>query len=732
MLEALGEIKSDFVIVAESSTDPSLKLLWKTLQKLGVEPINTRRIYLGTPMNPTIDQVKDTLEDLATELGRAGKHVLCIGSVAKQAVTGSKEGITKVQGTLLSPRKDLEAACVDKTIMAVMHPTYVLRADTPVANATFLAVVGAYVAQVKAVVTETVTPWGDHTESLAPYDRGAIDIEATPFPWWHEDHQLISAAFCFDGKTAYTVRLDEPEGLVVLKWLSNLPIKWVMHNGKYDRQALLHAGIDFNLVFDTMTAQYLIDPDQKKGLEFLSAVYLGLPPYKDVDYRKILSEPPDKIAQMNGIDAIRTFRLYSEVMKPKIVADDRLNRLFQFLMMPAVNALLELELGGIPMDMFRLGKLTGEYYLAHQRQLERLRAFAEDPDFNPNSTPQVTALFFDKLELPVLRRTPAGAPSFDAESRAQLVLLNPGVEYFNEYKQAYQGLKMFLEPWAIMQRDSKLHTSYKPSHVVTGRLSSEKPNFQQVPRDVRFRQLFGGVPGYQIIELDYSQIELRMAAWQAGEPTMLAAYDEDADLHTLTAELILGDPKARQVGKTLNFGLLYGAGPKKLREVAFNDYGVRLSFDEADRYHARFFATYPELRNFHNHIKNLARRQGYIDSPIGRRRYFQHISGFDRTRAAADERAAVNHPIQSMASDLMLYSLARLHRELGEKARVLATIHDSVLLLAPDEYVTEAAATAKDVMEIGVVEDFRAKWGVNIDVPLKVDWTAAPYWKEGV
>lgn len=733
---------AEYVIINESSGQE--EPVRKALDKLGLNPDSVKWVnIMPTPTygnTPTPDQIKAELPRLKTELAGA-KYVLCVGTVAKFAITGSKEGVTKVQGQLLTPRKDLEETTKDLTIMAVVSPAYIMRNNSPQQQAMFLSVMGAFVAQGRPGRPETVIilgselgVWEKFWSEMATQKRAALDIEATPVPWWDPSFRLISAAISFDGHTAYAIDLREywKPFVKAMNQSYDDGLKFVMHNGKYDRQALLSKGIKSHLIFDTMTAQYLIDPDQRKGLEYLSGIYLGLAPYKNVDYKNILDEDRDKILTMNGIDAIRTYRLYDEILKPKVIADERVNRLFQFLMMPAVNALLELELKGIPIDTGRLADLTERYQERHDEQIALMRRMIGNDKFNPNSHAQVSKLFFTELGLPVvIRSEKTGNPSFNEETRLKLMGFHPLVETFHKWVTMEQRLSTFLKPWAEMEQGGKLHTSYKPSHVVTGRLSSEKPNFQQVPRDPEFRQVFGGVPGWKLVELDYSQIELRIAAWLSGEDTMLLAYKNDEDLHTLTAELILGDPKARQVGKVLNFGLLYGAGAAKLKEIAFNDYGVTLTLDQAERFHAQFFDTYSKLSNWHAATKAKARRDKFIDSPIGRRRYFQHVGGSDRVRASHDERAALNHPVQSMASDLMLYSLTKLHRELDPaNARVVATIHDSVLLLVRNESVEEVVEHAKRIMEVEVVADMEAKFGVKIEVPLKVDYSVGDYWKE--
>lgn len=718
-----------FVILEESPNDSSNRMLRDTLTKLGVDPADVTWLTLTDKRNhtPSTEEVRAVLPELSRVLAYLTdkRWLLCVGAVAKQAITGSKEGVLKVQGQILNPRKDLAVVLADTTIMAVMSPAYVMRNSTSATQAQFLAVMGAFVAQGKGHSAETVRPYTQMRLYSTP-ERGALDIETTPVPWWHEGSKLISAAVSFDGRTAYTYDLRDPAQLVDFKRLVEGPTKWVMHNGKFDRQVLLSRGIDATLLFDTMSAQFLIDPDQRKGLQFLSGIYLGLPPYKDVDYENIEDEDINKVMAMNGKDAIRTWRLYEEVFRPRLEKDERVRRLFSFLLMPAINALLELELGGMPIDLDRLADLTDKYQDRWDREVE---AFQHEAgwEVNPRSPQQMQKYFFKELGLPVLARTEKGAPSLDEAARRQLMGMHPAVERFDRIKTIGQRLGTFLRPWAELQRNGRLHTSYKPSHVVTGRLSSEKPNFQQVPRDPEFRRIFGGVPGHKVIELDYSQIELRLAAWIANEETMLEAYRNGEDLHTLTAERILGDPKARQVGKVLNFGLLYGAYPARLREIALNDYGVRLTIDEAERFHAMFFDSYPALRAWHRKVIYTAKAKQYFDSPIGRRRYFQHIGGSDRMKAGHDERAAINHGVQSLASDLMLTAVTMLH---NNGFTVLATVHDSVLLLVDEDGAEFSALAAKDIMERDAVDWMKSKFGVDITVPIVVEYSIGTHWKE--
>ena len=749
-VESYGPTDAEFVIIGEAPgaqeyregrpfVGPSGAKIRRALTEVGLDPdsiywTNVVKEYKHGNPTPTTTDINEALPELVSELISLpnAQYVLLVGNVALQALTGHRGGITRVQGSLLSPRKQAEAL-KSKKIMAVVHPAYVLRNENRETNAQFLSVLGAFAAlgrdepDIEIVWVGTPESWL-LKEDLVAHHRAAIDLETTPFPWWHEEHELVSAAITFDGKKVYVLDLRPGSGYDgSLEILRDTGVGWVMHNGKFDRQVLLAQGIDLKLSFDTMTAQYIIDPNQKKSLEFLSGIHLGLPPYKDVDYKNIKNEPFRKIGTMNAIDASRTWRLYEEVYKPRISEDVRLNRLFQFLMLPAIDALLELELGGIPIDLDRLGDLEIELEDRKVQLIEELREMTKQPKLNPNSSKQMQKVLFTDLGLPVVKTTPkTGQPSLDKEARAAMMTLHPIIPLFEEYKTVGQRLSTFIRPWGNLQRDGRLHTSYKPSHVVTGRLSSEKPNFQQVPRESAFRRLFGGVEGHKVIELDYSQIELRIAAWLADETEMLRAYEMGVDLHTLTAELVIGDPKARQTGKTLNFALLYGAGPRKLQQIALADYGLEFSIAQAEKYHSRFFDTYQGLRGWQAETQAIARVQKFIDSPIGRRRYFPSIDSPDRGKAMHEERAALNHPVQSFASDLMLLSLTKIHQE---GYTVLATIHDSVLLLAPTDKATDVALTAKEIMET-IPWDVQRKFGVDITVPLVVDYTIGDYWYE--
>lgn len=594
---------------------------------------------------------------------------------------------------------------------------------------------------------------------------GALDIETTisPNPWT-DPPQLVSVAVTFDGHTAFVFRDDN---FLKNAHLENNP--WIMHNGLFDKLMVKHLkGWDLTLHGDTMAMQYLLDPNEPKSLEDISLKYLGLPAYKDVDYQNILDEPFQKVADMNAEDVRRTFNCYRP-LADLINADKKLSRVYQWIIMPGINELIEVTLNGMPVDRARFDPLLAEYekVVAEQRQaLEELTpapwedvypkgwpkpsAWRVGTDgkwdgktFNPGSTNQVRHILFDQWELPVLEWTDSEdnpQPSTGADILLQLETFHATGErqewlrLLREYRKSSKVLNSYLRSWPdLWDLDGWLHPRYKPLHVVTGRLSSDQPNIQNVPRDKMFRDLFGGVPGYTWIKADYSQIELRIAAWLAQETLILKAYEDGADLHTLTAKLVLGDDSAgaRQVGKTLNFGLLYGAGPKTLQRIARSQYSVFLTEDEAIEYHREFFNAYPGLRNWHKSQEAQLARAGVARSPLGRIRYLPNARipwevEDMRTKKIGAIHEGMNHPVQSFASDLLMMSLIKLAPKLrAVGAKVVAEVHDEIDVLCPDEHVENTVRVIKETMED---VSWLSRFGISLGVPVLAEVTTGTHW----
>ena len=601
-----------------------------------------------------------------------------------------------------------------------------------------------------------------------PFPIATLDIETTisKNPW-ADPPQLVSVAVSFDGVRAFVFDADE-----FAKYKRAMEsIEWTMHNGLFDRLMMLEFfGYDLPLQHDTMALQYLLDPDEPKGLDDLVVTVLGLEKYKDVDYKNILDEPWEKIVQMNGADAIHTWNLYRP-LADKMNDSPALSKVYQWIIMPAIEELIQATINGIPVDAERLKLLTIVKDAEAKVLQHDLIAGVPDPDpevmpkgwnkpswwrvntdgkyeypglFNPASPHQVRYLLFDHWGMTPLEYTKdkdtgedTATPStnkdvlllletFHTEGKQQEWLKN-----LREYRKVTKLLSYYVS-WPDQWDDKGwLHPRYKPLHVVTGRTASESPNIQQVPKDSKTRSIFGGVEGYTWMKADYSQLELRIAAWLANEPAMLLAFAEGKDLHAQTAELVLGDPEHRDAGKTLNFGLLYGAGPKTLQRVARETYGVFFGEDEAKRYRSRFFAFYPGLELWHKKMERLIVNTGMSHSPLGRVRYLPNAKipwnvEVMRSKKLSAIREGINHPVQSFASDLLLSAMIRLGpfaRELGIK--LVAEVHDEIDFLVPDDKVDMWRKTVKQVMEDLT---WLNRWGIDLTVPVLIDITTGPYW----
>jgi DNA polymerase-1 len=470
-------------------------------------------------------------------------------------------------------------------------------------------------------------------------------------------------------------------------------------------------------------------------------VHLGEPPYKGVDYKSILDEPFDKVARMNGKDANRTFRLFRP-LADELNKSPRLSRLYQWLLMPAVRTLLRVTEHGVPVDQERLAVLTTEL----ETEVTALRETFGD--LNPSSPKQVGRYLYEEHGLPVIATTDTGAPSTAADTLAQLVPLTTGeisewILRLRDYREKSKLLSSYLDSWpALIGEDGRMHPRYKPLHVVTGRLSSENPNIQNVPRLPQFRGVFRD-PHLVWLKADYSQIELRVAAWLSGEPRMLEAYREGRDLHALTAQLVLhSNPTseykgttARQAAKTLNFGLLYGAGPGTLQRIARMEYGLTLSEDEARQARDDFFAAYPALRSWHRRVEDAVTATGMSISPLGRVR---HLPAATRPKWDDEDgqrhkaiREGINHPVQSFASDLLLMAMVRVQERLDAgdfpRAFIVAEVHDELDLLVLPEAVPYVAKEVKDIMED---VSWLQRFGIKLTIPVLAEVTAGPSWGE--
>lgn len=291
-------------------------------------------------------------------------------------------------------------------------------------------------------------------------------------------------------------------------------------------------------------------------------------------------------------------------------------------------------------------------------------------------------------------------------------------------------------PWRdFRDGQDRIHPTYKLFGTVTGRLSCADPNLQQVPRDPFIRGILGARPGWTLVVADYSQVELRIAAMMANETTMLGQFARGEDIHMLRAmrmtEKVAADvtKEERKAAKPVSFGFLYGMGAPKFVDYARDSYDVHFTPEEAEAVRRGFFNDYPKLLAWHERQRRLARKYRQVQSPIGRIRHLPDILSQDRAVQGEAERQAINSPVQSFASDLMLLALIELHKMMPpQEAVIVGTVHDSILCEVRDDLVPQWTARIKSTMEDMTI--VKRKFGTEVTVPIVADIEVGSHWGE--
>jgi DNA polymerase-1 len=401
--------------------------------------------------------------------------------------------------------------------------------------------------------------------------------------------------------------------------------------------------------------------------------------------------------------------------------------------MPLVQVLVDMERRGVLLDTEYLQSLA-EKLRKRLNELERQIQDEIGYQFNVNSTQQLSDALFGKLGLPTrgLKKTASGHYSTSADVLERLRPLHPVIDLILEQRQLQKLLSTYIDPLPSMinPETGRLHTSYNQTGAETGRLSSSEPNLQNIPirtelgREIR--KAFVAAPGFKLLGSDYSQVELRILAHISGDPTMLAAFARGLDIHAHTASLIFGvsedrvTPEQRRVAKMTNFAIAYGVTGYGLAQRTGLDQATATEFIEA------YFRTYPKVKEYIEKTKEFARTHGYVETLLGRRRYFPQLLGSGRVsnniRLAA-ERAAINHPIQGTAADIIKIAMINLHKALKERfpeSAMILQVHDELVLEVPERDLDEVAKLVKQEME-GAYE---------LKAPLKVDIEVGDNWKE--
>jgi DNA polymerase-1 len=533
-------------------------------------------------------------------------------------------------------------------------------------------------------------------------------------------------------------------------WLASAQHPKTLQNAKYDRLILLRHGLPLEgVVMDTLLADYLRDANAKHGLEELAERNFG---FRPTSYGELVAKgatfatvPVEAAAQYCGMDVHLTRRLTPLLREQLAALGDKLPLLLEQLELPLEPVLAAMEATGIRIDTAYLGELSEEL----KATLERLEAEAKQAagvDFNLASPKQLGELLFETLGLDrkKSRRTKTGW-STDATVLEKLEADHPVVPLVLEHRTLSKLKSTYVDalPALVEAETGRVHTDFNQAVTATGRLSSSNPNLQNIPIRTdfsrRIRKAFLPQEGWSLISADYSQIELRILAHLSGEEALVEAYRTGDDVHALTARLLLDKdtitPDERRLGKTINFGVVYGMGAQRFaRETG-------VSQAEAKDFLSKYKQRYPKVFAFLELQERLALSQGYVETILGRRRPFAFDPGglgrllgkdpleidLDTARRGGMEaqqlRAAANAPIQGSSADIIKLAMVQLHRRLGESglpARLLLQVHDELVLEAAPEALEPVLALTRDTMEQAVA----------LSVPLVVETGVGANWME--
>jgi uracil-DNA glycosylase family 4 len=674
--------------------------------------------------------------------------ILALGNSALYALT-RRTGITRARADLTT--------VAGRKIFPVFHPAYILRqpqhrGDLDADFARFGQIIRGEdkAPKTKVRVVKTLGQLRGVCRILETQPEIAYDIETNELQEWREDSAIVSIAITTVPGESIFVPLwhrespwkdDWQEVLRILKPIfERSDAKYIAHNGKFDARWLAQFGIYVLQTFDTMLSAHMLNENRPKELKSLAQTLLGVPPWAE-HKRNLQNMVMWRLALYNGRDTDYTFQLRDqfreEIRKPE---ERRSARVFVKLMMPASNALTRVERRGMWLDQERWEVRYAEALRIREGYREAMLKHvpkSKRRTINFNSHPQVAQWFFRDLELPILERTERGAPSTKESVLLQLAKRHAAPRAMLEYRRVEKWITTYFRPYGENHdKHSRIHTSYRLFGTVTGRLSSSGPNLQQVPRDKFVRSLLGAPRHWSFVEADYSQIELRIAAWLANESVMRRAFHTGADLHLQTAAATTGKfpgeitSEERKKAKAVNFGFLYGMGHRRFVDYALDNYDVEVTEEEAYATRERFFQAYPGLRPWHDRQRRLVQRYGFVSSPFGRMRRLPTVWSEDRGLRAEAERQAINSPVQSCASDFMLLSLIRLEDLLRPRvAFIVGTIHDAIGFQILNSEVDEYIPLIKRIMEDTKVAE--RKFGVRPSVPIEVEVKVGQHWGEG-
>jgi DNA polymerase-1 len=508
-------------------------------------------------------------------------------------------------------------------------------------------------------------------------------------------------------------------------WMADPAVHKIGHDLKAAHRLLARFGVALRGVAgDTMVAAYLLNPARtSQPLSDVADEHLerSLPPVPE--FADDLAGGAAAGAQACADAAAAVSDLHEKLTGQ--LASRGLLALYRDMELPLIEVLARMEDRGVAVDVPYLQGLSAQMAATLGQLCGEIERLAGGP-FNVNSPKQLAQVLFDKLKLPVIKRTKTG-PSTDADVLRQLAEKHPLPAQLIRYRELSKLVSTYVDALPrIADASGRVHTSFNQAATATGRLSSSEPNLQNIPirtelgRSIR-RAFVSGARDGALVAADYSQIELRILAHLSGDEQLTEAFRQERDIHRYTASLIYGVPEAevqpeqRSAMKAVNFGILYGMSAHGLSKELGMDFAEAQSFIDA------YFARYPKVRAYLDSQIAQARRDGFVQTLLGRRRYIPEVNSPDPMLRQVGERMAINAPVQGTAADIIKLAMVRLDHELeraGLESRMVLQVHDELVFDGPRREVPALAALVRRVMEAAVA----------LSVPLTVTVKAGPNW----
>jgi DNA polymerase-1 len=573
----------------------------------------------------------------------------------------------------------------------------------------------------------------------------ALDTETTGLDYMDAD--LVGISLSFKAGEAFYIPLQHQDDSikqldldVVLKELKPLledsTNKIIGQNIKFDRNVLAKYGVNISSIKnDTMMMSYVLDASATRhNLDALSSYYLN---YKTSTFEEVAGKgvkqvtfdqvPIEAATNYAAEDADITLRLYEELY-PKLENEKSLKKLNEEIEIPLIEVLSDMEQNGAILN----SKILNSQSKDLTNRIKKLEKKAYDiagEEFNLGSTKQLRALFFEKLNYRIIKKTPGGQPSTDEKVLAELAEEYELPKVLLEHRTLSKLKSTYTDklPDQISPSTGKVHTSFHQAVTTTGRLSSSDPNLQNIPIRTedgrRIRQAFEPSVDHNFISADYSQIELRVMAHMSKDSGLLTAFQEGEDVHSKTASEVFNveleevTADMRRNAKAINFGLIYGISAFGLGKQ------LGISRNLAAEYMAMYFEKYPGVKEYMESTKELASQNGYVETLFGRRLYLRDINASNAMRRQASERAAINAPVQGTAADIMKVAMIKMHKSIkkeGVEAKLILQVHDELILDTPKKEIDTVVGLVTDSM----------MGAANLDVPLEIDIGIGDNWDQ--